>query len=89
VELLAALAQQLAARIEWRTGGESALLGALERGELDVVVAGLESSTPWGSRVALTQPYARTRGAERVMALRRGENRWLFELDVFLLSRRP
>jgi polar amino acid transport system substrate-binding protein len=89
VELLEALAQHLAARIEWRAGGESALLQALERGELDVVIAGLERSTPWSSRVALTQPYARTGGEEHVMALRRGENRWLFELDVFLLSRRP
>jgi polar amino acid transport system substrate-binding protein len=87
VELLEALAQHLAARIEWRTGGESALLEALERGELDVVIAGLERSTPWSSRVALTQPHTRSRGEEHVLALRRGENRWLFELDAFLLER--
>ena len=54
-------ARQLKARVEWVHGSESALIEALRQGEVDVLAAGLQSTTPFASRVALSQPYLTAR----------------------------
>jgi polar amino acid transport system substrate-binding protein len=54
--LVAELARDLGARIEWARGPESQLLRALEVGELDVVIGGLTDANPWKRRVAFTKP---------------------------------
>ncbi len=54
-------ASQLKARVEWVPGGESALVEALQQGEVDVLVAGLQSTTPFASQMALSQPYLTAR----------------------------
>jgi polar amino acid transport system substrate-binding protein len=59
--LLRRWAKQLAARLEWVRGTEAALVEALQQGAIDVPVAGLEDSTPFASKVALSQPYLTTR----------------------------
>src|SRR3546814_2639302 len=46
VDLVEAFAGELGARIEWVHGTEAELLAALERFELDLVVAGLTQDTP-------------------------------------------
>lgn len=84
VDLVRAFAAQLAADIEWVVGPESELLEALHRRELDLVAAGLKASTPWSRKVALTRPYLTVDGAEHVLAVPQGENRWLLELERFL-----
>jgi len=89
VELVEAFARHLAARVVWSAGAESELLERLERGELDVVVAGLTRGTPWAERVALSQPHARAADGEHVLATRRGENGWLLALDAFVLEGAP
>lgn len=58
--LMEAFARTLDSRIEWVVDTEAVLLEALERHELDAVVAGLTGDTPWRGRVALTRPYLRT-----------------------------
>ena len=83
-ELLVRFADELHARIEWVPDTEGDLLAALERGELDVVVCGLQDDTPWRDRLGLTQPYLAIGGAKHVMAVAPGENRFLLELDRFL-----
>lgn len=56
--LVQELARELGARVEWVPGSETLLLEALERGELDLVVGGLDSRTPWKrKRIAITDPY--------------------------------
>jgi polar amino acid transport system substrate-binding protein len=54
--LVAEVARDLRARIEWVGGPESRLLRALELGELDVVIGGLTADNPWKGRVAFTKP---------------------------------
>lgn len=50
-------AESSGARIEWLAGGEAQLVQGLQRGALDVAVAGLTDEAPWGSRTGQTQPY--------------------------------
>lgn len=57
VALVEQMAGEMGARVRWVPGGESALLGALEQFELDLVVGGLDDDSPWEPRVALTRPY--------------------------------
>jgi hypothetical protein len=55
------LAHELGAKPRWTPGVESELLRALELFELDVVIGGLDSATPWQDRVALSQAFHETR----------------------------
>jgi polar amino acid transport system substrate-binding protein len=54
--LVAEVARDLRARIEWVQAPESQLLRSLELGELDVVIGGLTDDNPWKWRVAFTKP---------------------------------
>ena len=53
--LVADVAQDLGARIQWIGGPESRLLRALELGELDIVIGGLTDDNPWKDRVTFTK----------------------------------
>jgi polar amino acid transport system substrate-binding protein len=55
--LVAELARDLGAKIEWSRAPESQLLEALELRELDVVIGGLTDANPWKERVAFTRPF--------------------------------
>jgi polar amino acid transport system substrate-binding protein len=59
--LLRRWAKQLEARLEWVRGSEAALVEALQQGAIDVLAAGLQHSTPFASKMALSQPYLTTR----------------------------
>ena len=59
-ELIARFAEAIDARVEWVEGGEAEVVEALELGELDVVIAGLDATSPWASHVALGHPYVTT-----------------------------
>jgi polar amino acid transport system substrate-binding protein len=59
--LLRRWAKQLDARVEWVYGSEAALVEVLRQGAIDVLVAGLQRTTPFASKVALSQPYLTTR----------------------------
>lgn len=94
VRLLNEFADSCDAQIESTRGSESKLFELLKRGELDLVLGGLTTSTPWSTEVGLTQPYLKADDpitgdrAEYVWAVARGENRWLLETDSFLQARR-
>lgn len=89
-ELVRGFAESLGARVEWIRGGEEALIGRLERGELDLVVGGLTAETPWVEKAAVTKPYLSEETPEgkreHVMAAPLGENAFLVELERFLLT---
>jgi polar amino acid transport system substrate-binding protein len=54
--LVAELARDLDAKIEWVRAPESQLLEALALHELDLVIGGLTDAMPWKGRVAITRP---------------------------------
>lgn len=90
-DLIRAFADSLDARVEWVRGSEEALIKRLERGELDVVAAGLTAETPWLEKAAITKPYATAQGPdgsteEHVLAVPLGENAFLLTLERFLLQ---
>jgi polar amino acid transport system substrate-binding protein len=55
--LVAQLARELGARVEWVRRPESALLQSLHDRELDLVIGGFTDASPWKAKVALTRPY--------------------------------
>lgn len=88
-EAVRAFAERIDAEIAWETGGETELMPLLQNNELDLVIGGLESSTPWSNEVGLTRTYLTTVNAEgkqiqHVMAVQNGENHFLFELEDYL-----
>lgn len=60
VELVKEFARRIDARIEWIEGSDQELFGSLELGQLDLVIGGIDSESPWSGKVALTHPYLTT-----------------------------
>lgn len=88
VALLQVFAAELGAKPEWRAFGMHAGFHALESGEIDVLIGGLVKSTPY-TNAGFTRPYSTSRSddgkqLEHVIAVRRGENRFLVTLERFL-----
>lgn len=88
-DAIRAFARSLDAEIQWHRGGADEVLRLLEHRELDIVAAGLTRASPWNGRVALTRPYARAGGDERVLATAPGENALLVALERHLRSNPP
>jgi len=91
-DLIREFAAHLDAQVTWQRGGEERLVGQLAENELDLVIGGLTSDSPWGDRAAITAIYARSvapDGKEQahVMATVMGENAFLVELEQFLRHR--
>lgn len=91
VDIVEAWAATIDADVEWVPGAESVLMAMLEEGEVDVVVGGLTSDSPWTTHAALTRPYAQTTGpdgkaVELVIAARMGENSLLVSIETFLVD---
>ena len=57
VQLVRDFAAQLHAQPQWFWGSEQQHMPALEHFQLDLVVGGLESSSPWKKSVGFTRPY--------------------------------
>src|SRR5438067_7482289 len=57
VELIRNFANSQRATPKWFWGGEQTHMEALEHFELDVVISGLDATTPWSKQVGLTSPY--------------------------------
>jgi polar amino acid transport system substrate-binding protein len=83
--LAAEIARGLRARPVWVRGPHPRLLTELSERRLDLVVGGLEDSSPWSTEVALTKPYFET----HVLAVPLGENAWLVHVERELRSREP
>jgi ABC-type amino acid transport substrate-binding protein len=89
VEAVEAFAASLDSRVDWTVGSEESLVRALERGDLDLVAAGLTDTTPWADHAGMTRPYVEVDGADGtthklVMLVPMGENAFLTELETFL-----
>jgi polar amino acid transport system substrate-binding protein len=91
-QLLAEFATGIDARIAWTHGGESTLMHQLHDRDLDIVIGGLTTESPWTDHAALTRPYvvtARDDGTdeEHVIAVALGENALLVAIERFLIER--
>lgn len=89
MELVTRFAEELGVEVEWTEDGETALVAAMERAELDVIVGGMESDSPWSDKVSVTRAYASSVDPEgatvkHVMAVPAGENAMLVRLERFL-----
>lgn len=87
--LVTGFARALDADIDWTLSGETELIAAMERGELDLIIGGLHADSPWADKVSLTRPYASSRDPEgetvtHVMAVPLGENALLVRLERYL-----
>lgn len=60
-ELVRQFAESIDADVKWVRGAPEEHLEALEKFELDLVVAGLTAASPWKTRVGLTRPYLKER----------------------------
>lgn len=60
VRLVERFAEEIEAEIEWVEGSEQELFGALGFRELDLVLGGLTTETPWSAEAAITHPYLTT-----------------------------
>lgn len=82
---LDAVARDASARIDRRSDSLEPLLVALERGEVDLVVARFARDSDWRRRVALTPPLDGSKDGDRPLAVhaaaRNGENRWVMRLE--------
>lgn len=87
-DLVLAFADDLGVEVSWTLGGESELVAAMERGELDLLIGGLLSDSPWADKVSLTRPYRESteldETVKHVMAVPLGENAMLVRLERFL-----
>jgi polar amino acid transport system substrate-binding protein len=92
-ELAEGFAAELGARVEWTRSGETALVGAMERGELDLIIGGLHADSPWSDKVAVTRGYAESTEAgetvKHVLAVPIGENAMLVRLETYLDENTP
>ncbi|MDQ3985633.1 MAG: transporter substrate-binding domain-containing protein [Actinomycetota bacterium] len=57
VTLIRQFSEELDATIEWNEGSEQDLFEALKLGQLDLLIGGITSTTPYSSHAALTHPY--------------------------------
>jgi polar amino acid transport system substrate-binding protein len=57
VELVKQFAGEFGTACDWYWGNEQRHMAALEHFELDLVVGGLDKSTPWREIVGVTKPY--------------------------------
>lgn len=90
-QLIKDYAASINAEIDWHESGEEQLITLLAENELDVVIGGLTSQSPWSSKAGLTTSYAESIGvdgstAQHVMAVQMGENAFMTSLERFLLE---
>lgn len=82
---VALVAHALPAEPELVTGDPHTLFAQLEDGKIHLVAGGIPASTPFAADVALTAPVGsvtvRGETEDRVLALRKGENRFLVAVN--------
>lgn len=87
--IVAGFAESLGVEVEWTVDGETELVAAMERGELDVIIAGLQADSPWSGTVSVTRAYASSTDPQgetvkHVLAVPLGENAMLVRLERYL-----
>lgn len=84
MELIKGFAESIDADVEWYSAPESVLAGKIKEDQLDIVIGGLTSTSPWSTHMALTRPYTKVDGESMVMGTRLGENELMVALERYL-----
>ncbi|GAB78880.1 hypothetical protein AUCHE_17_00920 [Austwickia chelonae NBRC 105200] len=89
IDLVHRYADHLGARITWTVDTEAALVEGLHHGRIDLVAAGLDTTSPWATEIGMTRAYQQEQtpdGTTRryVMAVPAGENALLSDLERWL-----
>ena len=87
-DLIRAFAERIGARIEWRWEPLDEHMRALEAFELDLVIAGLTTESPWAGSVGFTRPWREEGDVRRAIAVAPGENATLVALERVIVSER-
>lgn len=85
-KLVSGFARSLAVKPHWQVVDARQGFAMLDRGELDILIGGFLQSTPY-KKAGYTRPYLITKNDKphrHVIAVRRGENRFLVTLEKFL-----
>jgi polar amino acid transport system substrate-binding protein len=61
VALIDGFAREIGAEVEFTTGAEEQLIGALHEGGLDLVAGGMTKRSPWKKEASPTRPFATSR----------------------------
>jgi polar amino acid transport system substrate-binding protein len=61
VTLIDGFAREVGAEVEFTTGSEEELIGALREGGLDLVAGGMTKRSPWKEEASPTRPFATSR----------------------------
>lgn len=86
-ELIHNFAEEYNAKIQWIKGTEQELFEKLEKKEIDLIIAGITTETPWKEKkISLTRPYLKEGKTKHVMAVKQGENRFQTALEKFLYA---
>lgn len=84
VDLIEGFAESIGADVQWCAAPESVLAAKIKGDQLDVVIGGLTSTSPWSTHMAFTRPYTKVDGESMVMGTRLGENELLVALERYL-----
>ena len=84
VELIKGFAESIDADVEWYSAPESVLADKIKEEQLDIVIGGLTTTSPWSTHMALTRPYTKVDGESMVMGTRLGENELMVALERYL-----
>lgn len=84
VDLVKGFAQSINADIEWHNAPESVLASMIKEEDLDLVIGGLTTSSPWSTHMAQSRPYDKVGEESMVMGVRLGENELMVALEKYL-----
>ena len=88
-EAVAAFARRLQVAPRWTFLSEAEAADSLKQHDLDLVIGGLTEASPRKDEIGFTRPYCETADSKKgrhVLAVPRGENRFLSAVEVFLDS---
>ena len=83
-QLIKDFASELNARIQWQNDTEQDLFQKLEKQELHLVIGGLTAKNAWKKKISFTRPYLKGEKEKYVMAVLKGENAFVLQLEEFL-----
>ena len=87
--LVEGLAADLGVRVEWQQMTQHELIEALDTGQIDIAAGGFVQTSPWRKHAGFTRPYVRWDRQKHVLAVPRGENRWLMQIERYLAPKGP
>lgn len=88
VDLVHKLAKELQADIEWVNNSEEVLFKKLEKFEIDLVIGGVTSKSPWKKHAGFTRPYLKVNREKYVFVVAPGENDFLMKVEKFLFEQK-